>query len=254
VITASIEPRATKIGRFYDTPDGTFPSVTTILQVVAKPALVNWAASTERELVLATSYDVYSHAHSTPVMSRSAWMLTMQNRLGKEKAHRKELAKAGEIGSQVHGLIKWTLRAKLCQEAGPSPHISDKAMWAFMVFEDWAKSVKLEPILIEQVVWSKTHGYAGTLDLLANVSGIETLVDFKTGKAVYREAHAQIASYRSALEEMGHGHPKQSIIVRLPKDEQDPEPRPVVADDDAVSFEAFLHAKKLWEWVNAEGL
>lgn len=245
---SSAARKQTRAGRYYDTPDGTYPSVTTVLSVIGKPALINWAGKVERELVMGVSADLYADVSGTPKMSRLAWLTTMEQRLGKQRAHQRLLAKAGEIGSQTHALIEWTLRAKLCQQPGPSPHITDKAQWAFMVFEDWAKSVSLKPILVEQIVWSNKHGFAGTMDLLAEVEGKLTVVDFKTGKAVYPEAHLQNAAYRSALREMGHADPVQGIIVRLPKDEKDPEPQAVLADDESTSFDAFLNAKKLWEW------
>lgn len=242
---------ATVRGRFYETPDGTFPSVTNVLQVIGKPALINWAAKEERTLVMACSADLYLDCPSEK-MSRMAWISTLEQRLGKQKAHQKILTKAGEIGSQAHALIEWTLRAKLCQQPGPTPAISDKALWAFSVFEKWAKRVNLVPILIEQTVYSTTHGYAGTMDLLAEVEGKLTLIDWKTGKAVYAEAHLQNAAYRHALREMGHGDAVQGIIVRLPKNETDPESEAVVADDETESLQAFLNAKRLWEWSQAK--
>jgi hypothetical protein len=52
---------------------------------------------------------------------------------------------------------------------GPEPRISDKALWAFMVWQDWQASVKLRPLALEQVVWSTTHRFAGTLDFLAEI-------------------------------------------------------------------------------------
>lgn len=237
-------------GRFYEAPDGKrYPSVTTILSCVGKPALINWAAKIERELVLETSADLYCDCPTTPKMSRIAWLTTMGNRLGKSRAHQRQLAKAGDIGSQVHALIEWTLRARLCQEPGPSPSIdSDKAQWAFSCWQNWAKSVDLKPLAIEQVVYSETHGYAGTMDLLAEVNGKLTVLDWKTGKAIYHEAHLQNAAYRSALREMGHGDPEQGIIVRLPKVDTDPEFEAKAAHDEKESLQVFLSTMQLWKW------
>jgi hypothetical protein len=164
------------------------------------------------------------------------------------KAHKKELQKAADIGSQVHALIEWTLRAELLYAAGPSPRITDKAQWAFMAWEDWKKSVHLKPIAIEQVVWSDAHGYAGTLDLLAEVNGELSVLDWKTGKAVYAESHLQNAAYRHAIREMGHGDPVRGLVIRLPKTETDPNFEVVEAAAEETSFEVFLHAKRLWEW------
>jgi len=237
-------------GRYYELPNGTkYPSVTSILSCIGKPALINWAAKVERELVLETSADLYCDCPTEPKMSRLAWMTTMSNRLGKSRAHQRALAKAGDIGSQVHALIDWTLRAKLCQEPGPSPTItSDKVQWAFSCWQNWAKSVDLKPIAIEQTVFSEVHGYAGTMDLLALVNGETVVLDWKTGKAIYNEAHLQNAAYRHALREMGHGDPKRGIIVRLPKTETDPDFEAADAYDEKESMKVFLSVMDLWKW------
>jgi hypothetical protein len=75
-----------------------------------------------------------------PRMSRLAYLATLQTRLGEEKAHQRELAKAAEIGSQAHSYIEWTLRRERGEAVGPEPRISDKALWAFMVWQDWQAS------------------------------------------------------------------------------------------------------------------
>jgi hypothetical protein len=248
----------TRKGRFYQTPDGEFPSVTTILSSIGKPALINWAAKTEREFVLEAAANLYEDAHDTPKMARPTFITTLLSRLGKEKAHTKEIAKASAIGSQVHALIEWTMRAKLLQKVGPAPSISPKGMWAFSVFEKWSSRVGLKPFLIEQTVYSSTYGYAGTMDLLAEIEGKLTVVDWKTGKAIYLEAHLQNAAYRHALREMGHGDAEQGIIVRLPKDEKDPEPQAVVAGtmpDGSIMperelLDIFLGVKRTWEYTS----
>ena len=102
-------------GRFYALPDGEkFPSVTNILSVIAKPALVNWAANAERELVMRAAALLYEDLPTQgPKMGRLAFMETLKRRLGAEKAHQKELAKACEIGSEAHALIEWNLRLTL---------------------------------------------------------------------------------------------------------------------------------------------
>ena len=144
--------------------------------------------------------------------------------------------------------MEWTIRTQLMQKVGKSPAIRDAAQWAFMAWEDWRKSVDLKPIAVEQVVYSKKYGYAGTLDLLAEVNGVLTVIDWKTGKAVYSEAHLQNAAYRQAIREMGHGDPQQGIVVRLPKNIEDPEFEAVIADDEEKSFDTFLHVLELWKW------
>lgn len=235
-------------GRFYEVEGQQYPSVTTILSVIAKPALVNWAAKVEREMVSEVSADLYQDAPEVK-MSRNAWLTTLQSRLGKQKASQKELAKAAEIGTQVHALIEWTLKGELCQKFGPSPFISEKAQHAFASWTEWRRKVELKPLFVEQTIWSKSFGYAGTLDLLADVEGKLTVLDWKTGKAIYPEAKLQNAAYRQALREMGHGEPRQGIILRLPKVETDPDFEALtVTDDEQHLMVHFLSAMDLWKW------
>lgn len=253
--------------RWYPIGDSEYPSVTTILAVISKPALIAWSAKVEREMVTNVSADLYQDVAETPRMSKMAWINTLQTRLGTEKAHKKLLEKAGDIGKQVHDLIEWTLRASLMQEPGPSPRISDKAQWAFMAWEDWRKSVNLKPIFIEQTVWSEKNCVAGTMDLLAELSGevkakhwltgetvtktfdkVAVVVDWKSGKAVYPESFLQNAAYRSFIREMGHSDPKDGLIVRLPKVETDPEFEVVWCPPEEESLPTFYHALKLWKW------
>lgn len=240
--------RDTAAGRFYQIGDRLLPSVTNILGAVPKPALIPWAAKLERTACTTAAATLYEELASTRQAYPKAWYLAaLETRLGQVKAHTRALEQAGDIGTQAHRLIEWTLRTAIGAAAGPKPVISDAAQWAFMAFEDWAKSVRLKPVLIEQVVYSTVHGYAGTMDFLARVNGVLTLVDIKTGKAIYPEASLQSAAYRVALEEMGYLRPA-ACIVRLPKVETDPafEVRDVPPAADLLPV--FLAVKQLWAW------
>ena len=236
-------------GRFYLVDGESLPSVTHILQVIGKPALINWAANQERTLVMDAAADLYEDLCKIPTpMPRTAYLTTLQARLGKVKAHKRELEKAGEIGAQVHHLVEWNLRRELGQTVGPEPRVVDDAQWAFMSFQDWANSVDLKPKHIEQTVFSRVHGYAGTMDLLAEVNGVLILIDFKTGKAIYAEAFLQNAAYQVALSEMGHSTPTGGLIVRLPKIQTDPAFEVAAVPPVVDLFPTFLAAKELWKW------
>ena len=89
----------------------------------------------------------------------------------------------------------------------------------------------------------------GRWTYLAEVNGQLTVVDWKTGKAIYPEAYLQNAAYRHALREMGHGDPVQGIIVRLPKNTEDPEfEAQIIPDSEESLFQTFLHTFELWKW------
>lgn len=241
-----------KQGRFYTIDGQQYASVTTILQAISKPALIGWAAKEERLMTIQAAADLYEDVHGTPKMSRPTYVTTLDARIGKVKAHTKLLAKASEIGSQAHALIEWNMRQQLGQRVGPEPKIGDKALWAFMAFEEWQKSVTFKPILIEQTVFSATHGYAGTLDLLAEIEGKQTVVDFKTGKSIYGEAMLQNVAYQEALAEMDHQRAEAGLILRLPKVETDPNFEPVPVPPASELFPTFLHVKAVWEWWYAQ--
>lgn len=248
----------------YQTPDGeTYPSVTDILSVIGKPALIGWAAKMERELVLNSAADLWEDVPVSPKkMTRAAYLATLTQRIGKTKAHQRELARATEIGSQIHALIEWNLRKELNQTVGPEPHILDPALWSFMVYEEWRKQVAFTPLFIEQVVWSREYGYAGTMDVLAQAvlpempdGAAPVVCDWKSGKAIYPEALLQNAAYVHALIEMGHVDPPvHGVIVRLPKVESDPEPDMCIVPwaQHGVLFDTFLAVKKLWEWLRLQ--
>lgn len=243
--------RDTAAGRFYDVDGEAFPSVTHVLSVIGKPALINWAANQERDLVTTAAADLYLDLLKAQPMTRPAYTATLAARLGTERAHRRAMERAGAIGTQVHRVIEWTLRKQLGLTDEPEPRCDGPARWAVLSFQAWAESVALRPLFIEQVVWSRVHRYAGTMDLLAEVNGIVTLVDFKTGKAIYPEAHLQNVAYQVALAEMGHATPVAGLIVRLPKVAGDPDfelgPVPPVAD----LFPVFLAVRQLWTWAHA---
>ena len=250
-----------RTSRRYTIPgtDESYDSVTSVLSVIGKPALINWAANTERALVTDASADLYEDLPvNAPKMSRPAFIATLAARLGKLKAHQKELAKAAEIGSQVHAQIEWNLRKERGEVVGESPRLADQALWAFMVWEEWRKQAELTPLAIEQTIWSTTHRYAGTLDLYAAVTleagPVTAVFDWKSGKAIYEEAILQNAAYIQALIEMGHATaPVWGVIVRVPKVETDPAPeiRIVTPAEQRGAFQAFLHAKALWDWQQA---
>lgn len=238
----------TKAGRFYDVDGDLLPSVTTILKVIGKPALVHWAAHMERLLVVDAAADLYLDLGKTPMLSRAAYVATLDGRVGTSKAHKRALDKAHDIGTQAHKLIEWNLRHTLGQTTGPQPRVVDDVQWAFMAFEDWARAVNLKPRLIEQVVYSKTYRYAGTMDLLADVNDAVTLVDFKTSKGIYAEAFLQNVAYQVALAEMGHPAPTGGVIVRIPKNQNDPQFEVAVVPPVADLLPVFLAARTLWVW------
>lgn len=235
-------------GRFYNVDGELYPSVTHILTAINKPALVPWAANQERALVLDAATALQRELGGRALVSPAWYRAALLARLGPTKAHQRQLAIAGDIGTEAHQAIEWIMRTAIGAVAGPEPRISAPALVAVQAFQIWAESVRLKPILVERVVYSKTQRYAGTLDLLARVDGVLTQVDFKTGKAVYAESHLQAAAYSAALVEMGYLEPVAALVVRLPKVATDPGFEVVAVPARAELLPVFLATRTLWEW------
>ncbi len=162
-------PDKTRIHTVYKLANGErVPSVTTILGILNKPALLDWA-----------------------------WQMGIQGL--DYKAVRDN---AGDIGTLAHYLI-------MCDIKGEKPDTSEysaidigKAETCLIKYWEWAKSHKIEPIIVEAPLISEQYRYGGTIDFFGKVDNQPTLVDFKTGKAIYPEMFYQLAAYDQLLAEV----------------------------------------------------
>lgn len=179
--------------RFYEINGEQFPSVTTILGSMGtnKNALINWAASREREMVLTVAAAVYADLPTEKKVMSATFTKRVRESLGRERAHMKEKNKAAEIGSQCHEMIEWNMRRE-CGMARDvyAPVMSTAALIAFGRYEDWRRSSELRPETVEVTVFSERHRYAGTADWIGSLKGEDgkrciALGDWKTGKAIY---------------------------------------------------------------------
>lgn len=204
-------------GAYHELPDGTrLPRVTSILDAISKSRLVNWSARIERELVVRVA------SQMNAALPGGVTALALNANLGAH-AHALELAEANAIGSEVHARIEWRMQKELGVVVGPKPPLSAPALIAYNAFDRWRKSVKLRPIFIEQRVWSREYGFAGTMDLfceitLPDIGTILVVLDWKTSKRIYGESGLQNAAYVHGLIEMGHAKPPvHGLILRMPK-------------------------------------
>ena len=229
--------------RFYRIDDLELPSVTTVIGVINKPALVPWAANAERRAFEAAMLAVAAQYALIPA---DVLLDRVIEAVSGVKAAEREKQEAATIGTAVHAWISWQLRRELSDKPGPEPPLSDAAAWAAEAWKDWARSVDLVPIAIERVVYCQACGYAGTMDLYARVNGVLTVLDWKSGRAIYPEAFLQNVAYRHAARVLGMPS-DQGLVVRLPKLIDDPLPE-VMPVPETVMLEEFLAARDLWQW------
>lgn len=254
-MTITREQRKNKWGkptsRWYSTPAGKFPSVTTVLQVAPKPALVAWAAKLERQYVVDEATKLYAEYGSRGYPSEF-FGSTLVTRLSKQKQHVKALETAGDIGTRIHALCELHSGDRGAYENAMSFVTSDTPEWfALKAWEKWATDHQVKPIRTEEVVYHKTHGYAGSFDMLAEVDGKVWLLDYKSSSGIYDSMFWQLASYAEAWFDMGNGMPAESAVVRLPKAAGDEIEVRLVPDHER-AFEAFIACLNLWRCLNPE--
>src|SRR5262245_42466161 len=171
-------PRSWSRDRFYRIDGRQLPSVTTVLDVIAKPGLGPWYAKQERQYFETAMLEVLSKPGARDPEYILAAVIEAVSGV---KAADRERQRASVIGTAVHAGIEWQLRTALGEDAGPEPRLPEAAAWAVESWKDWAASVTLEPLAIERTVYCTGCGYAGTLDLYARVKGVPTVLDWKSG-------------------------------------------------------------------------
>lgn len=123
--------------------------------------------------------------------------------------------RAATRGTDAHSIVEAFLRTGIAPRlAGWPPEIHGY----IRALTDWvlaARPEPVEPVHVEQLVVSPTHGYAGRFDLIATINGVRTLVDFKTHPKgfIWPAAHFQTRAYARAAVECGDGPVDRVMIV-----------------------------------------
>lgn len=228
-----------------------YPRVTKIVSVKAKPALLYFYAE-------AANY-------------KAGYAVTQ---------------KSAEEGTLVHETIQALLLGKKTDiDLSIKPAID-----AFMKF--WSENnIQVTEDLIERRVVSYDHRYAGTVDAIALIGGKLGVLDIKTSQAIYRDYNLQTSAYMDALKNQFNNLQTRWILrvdqiqncsrcgaVRRIKGGRE-KVRAINTSYAAMrncplhewselrgdielkefpywqsDFEAFLGAKKLWEWENESWL
>jgi hypothetical protein len=213
--------RRVKVGRnhvYRDANDVRVPGVTSILSAgVPKAALINWAANATAEAAV-DRWDEFGQ------MSPSARLKALQ------KARYEDRDSAANRGTEVHRFAERYIKG----EEVPIPDDIAGHVESYVQFvDDWQP----EPVLVEAVVMSHTHGWAGTLDgifdfplgLLVDAGlvpepdddqeprPVRAIVDVKTSRSgIFGETALQLAAYRFCDVFMDeHGQEQPMPVVDL---------------------------------------
>lgn len=171
--------------RFYTWREENYWSVTTILQAVAKPALINWAKKFTAEYAVAHIDSLVQLVNDDPDGAID-WL--------KGAAYRDRDKKA-DLGSAVHAATEAYVLNK------PYPDWPALIKPRMLAFQQFLEQHEPEFVATEASVYNRSERYAGTLDGIVRFKGLGDgllVGDYKTGKAIYPEVALQLAAYRNA--------------------------------------------------------
>ena len=195
--------------KHYYTVEGKYaPSVTTILDSIAKPALVPWAANE------GAKYYVQNYQKT---LGKDPSMRPEELAKGIRTAYRSSSGKAITVGMEVH---RWCEEAILCKLGrGPVPLdvTGTEAKNSVKAFRDWVKENDVEWHSVEQKLYHRGHKFAGPVDATATVNEEYCVIDFKTSKAIYAPYHLQCAAYAKAIEDMTGKEVEKAYVLRFDK-------------------------------------
>lgn len=172
--------------------------VTTILNAINKPNLLDWAASEALkkalEIILNNPKEEAINLISSFIVSR-------------KYPHTIKSDSAKDLGKEAHDWVEHYIKQKMAGVLDlPSllQRAKDDGIYHIVIrFSDWAESNNVKFLASEVSVFSVKYFYAGTFDFVCEIDGKRYLGDFKTSSGIYgREYFAQCAAYRMAIEEL----------------------------------------------------
>lgn len=207
-----------RVGTVIDTrkepTDQVMWSVTTILKVLNKEALLQWAVNVTAERVIANLDVLNARLANEGPESAISYVKGLRWQTDGRLTDT-------ELGTLAHGLFEayalLGVRPEIAPELHPMYaaegvvlHPGDLADLAGMVdqFDRWLQGYQPDYLATEVVVYHPKYGYAGQADGFVNIAGNDLIVDYKTSRKTYdgrgkvREPYAenalQLSAYRHA--------------------------------------------------------
>jgi hypothetical protein len=219
-------------GKFYDVDGRKVPRVTSILSILAKPALIPWAAKCAVEEIMRVEKTESGRGDEIYLQGNGDFWLIEKEQLEMAlgaalTAHKRESEAAKEIGSIVHTMIQDNLTGK-----APQPPMVPEVAIAWESYKLWKRDygpITVEAVEIEVANVKCEFPYAGKVDYIGKVSPPVTikggnryphyrvLADFKVQASIYPETAMQLAAYLKAIKTTGIYKPNRAACVRLNK-------------------------------------
>lgn len=218
-------------------PDGTtvgpLKSVTGVLGIIAKPALIPWAAKMAAQTFEAEILRRGKDAFRPEVLREIVDIA--------KNSHRKAAGDAADLGTEIHAILDAIIHGQ--EPAVVRPELAEPTA----AFKKYRLQSDIEIVATEIAVASVKHKFGGRIDFLgySKARGGFGIGDWKTSNALYLEHAFQAGGgYALAVEEMFGVDITWAEIVRFAKKPPyESEARPVT--DVPAAKQAFLNALAL---------
>lgn len=214
---------------------------TTVLGVIAKPALVPWAAKMTVEYIEA-------NCKKAKTQEGSGYFVTKDDLKAAKGAHNRKKEKAADDGTELHAMVEAFVKDAIENHNG-------QPMGAFPAkikcFVDWATKEDIRFLASEKRLYSEKLWVAGTCDLMFEKGGKRYVGDVKTYKKIWdRVPVIQTAGYALMAEEMGEEKFDGYCIICLPKEREFDEEEDILWSwDTEGDREAFISAVRLHKYL-----
>lgn len=172
------------MSRYYPTPNGDYPSVTTVTGIIDKSdALVPWGINCFADLLIKESSldDSWSSEYIKE--------FTEQNKY----AYKTVKGEAADLGTGFHDLMERFLKN---ERVAPSKEYEKP----FYALTNLLAEERITVIHSEQKVYHNELRYAGTCDMLCWWNGKKYVLDIKTTPKVYKVMALQLAAYAKCFD------------------------------------------------------
>lgn len=153
---------------WYQIGEEKYPSVTSILGVIAK----------------GFGYD--------------EWLKDVSKNAGKI------LEEAQLSGSKLHATFESFMLGNEVSAVGVEGEYTKKEWKKVNDWFNWYNEIEIEPLYIEEIVYSHEWKVAGTADLICRIGDDIVLIDWKTGNNIYETSEMQIAAYVHMFNSMSY--------------------------------------------------
>jgi hypothetical protein len=186
--TASVGVVRTPRHLYYFNGAGPWPGVTTVTDVLDKPALTTWHKRQVAEAAIAAAERLAEDRLAGNTEAAVEYLLRVRN----------EGTNSRERGTRIHSSLERILLRRPVE-------VEDRDMPAIVGARTWLNEHRVRPIEVEAYLINETLGFGGTCDLIAEIDGEVWLLDWKSSKsvawpsgAVYDEMRLQLAAYAHA--------------------------------------------------------